>query len=387
MLVRFYKLTRLSQNRERPFISDNQSFLKIILVVTIALFFTFLTTICNVQTGLLVNTLVLYLLLAYNYDFTLKEFSLDKFNVYRTNSSHSTRLFLYLFIENNPLATISILYILATVLMNVQDLSKILIIVNSVLLVLMWLGLKLLLHLYYKFLGICLILMMVVCAICGVKFITLFTVIQLVYMIILIMTLKKELRLFGVASEKSDYQSKHIRGITLYNFVIHNIMAENYRKSIASILGSLLAGFIFYHVFHSDGSSLFLFILLLDLELLLDKKYKHQGNYIARYYFLRNSFRNLLERFLLSDSYIASIKILICMLIMGIAGRVPLERLGFQTMIIILLGFVYYWAEEKMFEKQQKVNHFFFQYLTFIVLLVTTYLASFIGGYPFENTI
>ncbi|MGU7900776.1 hypothetical protein ACS6ZL_04090 [Streptococcus suis] len=380
MLVRFYKLTRLSQNRERTLRSENQSFLKIILVVTIALFFAFLTTICNVQTGLLVNTLVLYLLLAYNYDFTLKEFSLDKFKVYRTNGSHSTRLFLYLFMENNPLATASILYILATVLMNVQNLSKVLIIVNSVLLVLTWLGLKLLSHLYYKFLGICLILMMVVCAICGVKFITLLTVIQLVYMLILIMTLKKELRLFGVNSEKSDYQSKHIRGITLYNFVIHNIVTEDYRKSIVKILGSLLAGFIFYYIFHSDGSSIFLFILLLELELLLDKKYKHQSNYISKYYFLRNSFRNLLERFLLSDSYIASIKILMYMLITGIAGRVPLGRLSFQIVVIILLGFVYYWAEEKMFEKQQKVNSFLFQYLTFIVLLVTTYLASFIGG-------
>ncbi|NQO19228.1 hypothetical protein HO979_04555 [Streptococcus suis] len=380
MLVRFYKLTRLSQDRERTHRSENQSFLKIILVVTIALFFAFLTTICNVQTGLLVNTLVLYLLLAYNYDFTLKEFSLDKFKVYRTNSSHSTRLFLYLFMENNPLATASILHILATVLMNVQNLSKVLIIVNSVLLVLMWLGLKLLSHLYYKFLGICLILMMVVCAICGVKFIILLTVIQLVYMIILIMTLKKELRFFGVNSEKSDYQSKHIRGITLYNFVIHNIMTEDYRKSIVKILGSLLAGFIFYYIFHSDGSSIFLFILLLELELLLDKKYKHQSNYISKYYFLRNSFRNLLERFLLSDNYIASIKILMYMLITGIAGRVPLGRLSFQIVVIILLGFVYYWAEEKMFEKQQKVNSFLFQYLTFIVLLVTTYLASFIGG-------
>lgn len=380
MLVRFYKLTRLSQDRERTHRSENQSLLKIILVVTIALFFAFLTTICNVQTGLLVNTLVLYLLLAYNYDFTLKEFSLDKFKVYRTNSSHSTRLFLYLFMENNPLATASILHILATVLMNVQNLSKVLIIVNSVLLVLMWLGLKLLSHLYYKFLGICLILMMVVCAICGVKFIILLTVIQLVYMIILIMTLKKELRFFGVNSEKSDYQSKHIRGITLYNFVIHNIMTEDYRKSIVKILGSLLAGFIFYYIFHSDGSSIFLFILLLELELLLDKKYKHQSNYISKYYFLRNSFRNLLERFLLSDNYIASIKILMYMLITGIAGRVPLGRLSFQIVVIILLGFVYYWAEEKMFEKQQKVNSFLFQYLTFIVLLVTTYLASFIGG-------
>ncbi|HHT7734277.1 TPA: hypothetical protein ACT2FU_000939 [Streptococcus suis] len=380
MLVRFYKLTRLSQDRERTHRSENQSFLKIILVVTIALFFAFLTAICNVQTGLLVNTLVLYLLLAYNYDFTLKEFSLDKFKVYRTNSSHSTRLFLYLFMENNPLATASILHILATVLMNVQNLSKVLIIVNSVLLVLMWLGLKLLSHLYYKFLGICLILMMVVCAICGVKFIILLTVIQLVYMIILIMTLKKELRFFGVNSEKSDYQSKHIRGITLYNFVIHNIMTEDYRKSIVKILGSLLAGFIFYYIFHSDGSSIFLFILLLELELLLDKKYKHQSNYISKYYFLRNSFRNLLERFLLSDNYIASIKILMYMLITGIAGRVPLGRLSFQIVVIILLGFVYYWAEEKMFEKQQKVNSFLFQYLTFIVLLVTTYLASFIGG-------
>ncbi|HEL1810907.1 TPA: hypothetical protein TXY98_000617 [Streptococcus suis] len=380
MLVRFYKLTRLSQDRERTHRSENQSFLKIILVVTIALFFAFLTTICNVQTGLLVNTLVLYLLLAYNYDFTLKEFSLDKFKVYRTNSSHSTRLFLYLFMENNPLATASILHILATVLMNVQNLSKVLIIVNSVLLVLMWLGLKLLSHLYYKFLGICLILMMVVCAICGVKFIILLTVIQLVYMIILIMALKKELRFFGVNSEKSDYQSKHIRGITLYNFVIHNIMTEDYRKSIVKILGSLLAGFIFYYIFHSDGSSIFLFILLLELELLLDKKYKHQSNYISKYYFLRNSFRNLLERFLLSDNYIASIKILMYMLITGIAGRVPLGRLSFQIVVIILLGFVYYWAEEKMFEKQQKVNSFLFQYLTFIVLLVTTYLASFIGG-------
>ncbi|HEM5300159.1 TPA: hypothetical protein U1366_000833 [Streptococcus suis] len=380
MLVRFYKLTRLSQDRERTHRSENQSFLKIILVVTIALFFAFLTTICNVQTGLLVNTLVLYLLLAYNYDFTLKEFSLDKFKVYRTNSSHSTRLFLYLFMENNPLATASILHILATVLMNVQNLSKVLIIVNSVSLVLMWLGLKLLSHLYYKFLGICLILMMVVCAICGVKFIILLTVIQLVYMIILIMTLKKELRFFGVNSEKSDYQSKHIRGITLYNFVIHNIMTEDYRKSIVKILGSLLAGFIFYYIFHSDGSSIFLFILLLELELLLDKKYKHQSNYISKYYFLRNSFRNLLERFLLSDNYIASIKILMYMLITGIAGRVPLGRLSFQIVVIILLGFVYYWAEEKMFEKQQKVNSFLFQYLTFIVLLVTTYLASFIGG-------
>lgn len=380
MLVRFYKLTRLSQDRERTHRSENQSFLKIILVVTIALFFAFLTAICNVQTGLLVNTLVLYLLLAYNYDFTLKEFSLDKFKVYRTNSSHSTRLFLYLFMENNPLATASILHILATVLMNVQNLSKVLIIFNSVLLVLMWLGLKLLSHLYYKFLGICLILMMVVCAICGVKFIILLTVIQLVYMIILIMTLKKELRFFGVNSEKSDYQSKHIRGITLYNFVIHNIMTEDYRKSIVKILGSLLAGFIFYYIFHSDGSSIFLFILLLELELLLDKKYKHQSNYISKYYFLRNSFRNLLERFLLSDNYIASIKILMYMLITGIAGRVPLGRLSFQIVVIILLGFVYYWAEEKMFEKQQKVNSFLFQYLTFIVLLVTTYLASFIGG-------
>ncbi|MBO4127885.1 hypothetical protein [Streptococcus suis] len=380
MLVRFYKLTRLSQDRERTHRSENQSLLKIILVVTIALFFAFLTTICNVQTGLLVNTLVLYLLLAYNYDFTLKEFSLDKFKVYRTNSSHSTRLFLYLFMENNPLATASILHILATVLMNVQNLSKVLIIVNSVLLVLMWLGLKLLSHLYYKFLGICLILMMVVCAICGVKFIILLTVIQLVYMIILIMTLKKELRFFGVNSEKSDYQSKHIRGITLYNFVIHNIMTEDYRKSIVKILGSLLAGFIFYYIFHSDGSSIFLFILLLELELLLDKKYKHQSNYISKYYFLRNSFRNLLERFLLSDNYIASIKILMYMLITGIAGRVPLGRLSFQIVVIILLGFVYYWAEEKMFEKQQKVNSFLFQYLTFIVLFVTTYLASFIGG-------
>ena len=216
MLVHFYKLTRLSQNRERTLRSENQSFLKIILVVTIALFFAFLTTICNVQTGLLVNALVLYLLLAYNYDFTLKEFSLDKFKVYRTNSSYSARLFLYLFMENNPLATASILYILSTVLMNVQNLSKVLIIVNSVLLVLMWLGLKLLSHLYYKFLGICLILMMIVCAICDVKFITLLIVIQLVYIIILIMILKKELRLFGVDSKKSDYQSKHIRGITLY---------------------------------------------------------------------------------------------------------------------------------------------------------------------------
>ena len=148
MLVRFYKLTRISQNREVTLRSENQSFFKIILVVTIALFFAFLTTICNVQTGLLVNTLVLYLLLAYNSGFTLKEFSLDKFKVYRTNSSHSTRLFLYLFMENNPLAMASILYILATVLMNVQNLSKVLIIVNSVLLVLMWLGLKLLSHLY-----------------------------------------------------------------------------------------------------------------------------------------------------------------------------------------------------------------------------------------------
>ena len=76
--------------------------------------------------------------------------------------------------------------------MNVQNLSKVLIIVNSVLLVLMWLGLKLLSHLYYKFLGICIVLMMAVCAICGVKFITLLTVIQLVYIIILVMTLKKE---------------------------------------------------------------------------------------------------------------------------------------------------------------------------------------------------
>ena len=63
MLVRFYKLTRISQNREVTLRSENQSFFKIILVVTIALFFAFLTTICNVQTGLLVNTLVLYLLL------------------------------------------------------------------------------------------------------------------------------------------------------------------------------------------------------------------------------------------------------------------------------------------------------------------------------------
>ncbi len=110
MLVRFYKLTRISQNREVTLRSENQSFFKIILLVTIALFFAFLTTICNVQTGLLVNTLVLYLLLAYNSGFTLKEFSLDKFKVYRTNSSHSTRLFLYLFMENNPLAMASILW-------------------------------------------------------------------------------------------------------------------------------------------------------------------------------------------------------------------------------------------------------------------------------------
>ena len=380
MLVRFYKLTRISQNREVTLRSENQSFFKIILLVTIALFFAFLTTICNVQTGLLVNTLVLYLLLAYNYGFTLKEFSLDKFKVYRTNSSHSTRLFLYLFMENNPLAMASILYILATVLMNVQNLSKVLIIVNSVLLVLMWLGLKLLSHLYYKFLGICIVLMIAVCAICGVKFITLLTVIQLVYIIILVMTLKKELRLFRLDIEKSDYKSKHIRGITLYNFVIHNIIAEDYRKSTVKMLGCLLAGLIFYYIFHSDGSSIFLFILLLELELLLDKKYKHQSNYISKYYFLQNSSRNLLERFLLSENYIVSIKILMCMLIMGIAGKVPLGRLSFQTVIFILLGFVYYWAEERMFEKQQKVNSFLFQYLTFVILLVTTYLASFIGG-------
>lgn len=332
----------------------------------VALLFVLLSSSVPVVAAVWLHIGFLYLTFGYNFQSALHEYRMSKFNTYRITSSASWRAFLYLLWEHNPLLGVGLLYMVLATVGNAVVLPRFLALVYAILLVIHYLFLQSGLGGLASFIGYVVLLAN------GASF--LYS--KLLWLsgaatCLFVLATAYQLWTSTCLSNSYPHSMKFGKKMVIepsFHILPFYMFRLTYQKQLVWIIVSLLGGLLSHALWGVQNSSLFLFLSLLDLELLLDKKHKHLYAFINKYEFIKQSSMNFWQRFMISDACTYTYQNVLYMLVFLVVSQASFLAIGLQVLTVLGLGCLYYQLEERMYETSKKTNSILFQYVLFLAL-------------------
>lgn len=361
----FYRLAlkaRKRANEDFDFVYPIIVLLSFLFSLFLSLFISFL----DYRVSFILYLCIFYLLMEYNANLICKEFGMKNRNTFKTKNRFALRLLAYLILENNPYFLISFLFLGTNLIVNLNSLFKVFISFNAFLLMALYFLIFIQNEIKRKIImGIVLKLILVLMLIVPSSL----PFISPILIILLMIISKQAVHTSIVEKSGSDNLIRKIGHNFFPSSLALRYIFYHVRKISVNCFLFLSLGFLADKLIPVPVIGVSSFMLLLDLELNIDEKFKYFYKFRDKYYFIKTSHLSFFRRYRVSEVYAKTLESSLYLFAFGFGSRTGIIYLISYLVFIQFLGILYYFLEEKMFELERKMNTLLTQYLIFLTLI------------------
>ncbi len=371
----------------REFKLIKEPFIFYILSGILSLFLVLLLIIANsIMSNFLFLVIINFLLFQYNVPFVIDTIKSKKSLHYSYSKPIWYRYIAFIYIRNNPLSIVGIIFNLAALMLALTNISLFLAIILAFLIQISIFSSKLTQNSTLK---VSLFLFTILAVILNIfmvnYFLNTFLIVILSFLSFQVLNSRRFLREFLNYNNNHSRQNKRDIGFSNKNMYIKLFISYLRNIPIKNYLMILFLGLSYIILTNKisinfDFISIILFLYLFDLELIADQQFREIEKTSARYYLMYLSPLNRLESFLLTEHFHRLI--IYSGLIFFITTLDPHIYPIINSVIAIILmtfiGFLYSLLTRKLVGNRKKFNNILFQYIIMVIIFSFIILKNFI---------